>query len=94
MKALENFVLSQADKHLRYMAGYFSFCFMACCRHADPMYAVNWSLSCSGSVVLVEAGTRFHKRQGQLLEPTATDCIGSHVQDGQVLRRRMNEAPR
>ena len=63
-KALEDFVLSNAEEHLRFIAGYNLFCLMAVCRHADPMYAVNWSISKSSRIVLLEAGTRYHKTAG------------------------------
>ena len=64
VRALEDFVLSKAEEHLRFIAGYNLFCLMAVCRHADPMYAVNWSISKSGRIVLLEAGTRYHKTAG------------------------------
>ena len=64
VKALEDFVLSNAEEHLRFIAGYNLFCLMAVCRHADPMYAVNWCISKSGRIVLLEAGTRYHKTAG------------------------------
>ena len=64
VKALEDFVLGNAEEHLRFIAGYNLFCLMAVCRHADPMYAVNWCISKSSRIVLLEAGTRYHKTAG------------------------------
>ena len=62
--ALEDFVLGNAENHLRFIAGYCLFCLMASCRHSDPMFAISWCISRSGRIVLLEAGTRYHKTSG------------------------------
>ena len=60
--ALEDFVLDFSHHPcIRIIAGYLLFCFVACCRFSDPMYAMDWQISASGNIVLIEARTRVHK---------------------------------
>lgn len=62
VQALEDYVLDiKSHPCVRIIAGYLLFCLMACCRFSDPMYASDWQISESGSIVLIEAKTRVHK---------------------------------
>eukprot|EP00435_Cladocopium_sp_Y103_P029317 s4088_g7.t1 len=62
VQALEDYALDiKSHPRVRIIAGYLLFCLMACCRFSDPMYASDWQISESGSIVLIEAKTRVHK---------------------------------
>ncbi|CAK9102391.1 Uncharacterized protein SCF082_LOCUS47863 [Durusdinium trenchii] len=62
VQALEDVVLDCSHHPcIRIIAGYLLFCFVACCRFSDPMYALDWQVSESGNIVLIEARTRVHK---------------------------------